>query len=206
MKFAALTGGIGMGKSTVADMFRSLGALTVDSDAIARSYLGIGTQGYERVVARYGSDLLDDRREIRRDRLAERIFKDTAERRWLESVVHPYVYERIGQEIEAAREKEGIMIIEVPLLFETKAEAWLRPVILVVCNRDAQIERIRRRMPGLSEENIIERINAQMPIELKQKSADFIVDNAGDIAHTVGQVKDIWNILLKDGAYEPEGR
>ncbi|MCL5278246.1 MAG: dephospho-CoA kinase [Deltaproteobacteria bacterium] len=190
-----------MGKSTVADIFRSLGALIVDSDAIARSYLNKGMEGYERVVEHWGRTILDNDYGIDRGKLAGIVFRDTAERKWLESIVHPYVFGIIGHEIEINRDREGIMIIEVPLLFETNADAWLRPVILVVCGRDAQIERLRRRDPRISYERIADRLRAQMPIEQKQKSADFIVDNSGDVENTARQTKNIWN-TLKDGEYE----
>jgi dephospho-CoA kinase len=196
MKIAALTGGIGTGKSTVADIFKSLGALVVDSDAIARSYLSKGMKGYDLVFQRYGKSILDNGSEINRQKLAEIIFKDAEERKWLESIIHPYVFEQIKHEIDIHAEKDGIMIVDVPLLFEAGSDAWLRPVILVTCERDAQIRRIQQRNPEMSYEHIIERMHAQMPIEQKQKSSDFVIDNSKDIENTTKQVRDVWDILI----------
>ncbi len=203
MKIVSLTGGIGTGKSTVVDIFKSLGALVIDSDVIARSYLSKDAAGYTMVVNRYGRDILDTNSEIQRQKLAEIIFKDAAERKWLESLIHPYVFEQIGHQIGRSMDKEGIMIVDIPLLFEADAEAWLRPVILVTCDRNVQIQRIQKRNPAMSYEHILQRMRAQMPIEQKQKSSDFIIDNSNNIEITTQQVKKIWNILT-DRAYEPK--
>ncbi len=191
MKIVGLTGGIGTGKSTVAQIFGSFGAVIVDSDAIAKAYLSKGMTGYDMVVKRYGSQILDKRLELKREKIAGKVFKNTEERRWLESLVHPYVYERIKYEIENNKDKTGIMIIDVPLLFETGADKWLRPVIVVICDRYVQIKRIRQRNSEMSYEHIIERMHAQLPIEQKQKNADFVIDNSFSIEHTSRQVKKI---------------
>ncbi len=197
MKIAGLTGGIGTGKTTVAHMFEALGAVIIDSDVIARSYLSRGGNGYKQVVRRYGNDILDSNLEIKRQMIAEIVFKNIGERKWLEGLVHPYVYDRIKEEIGRYINKNGIIIIDVPLLFETGADSWLRPVIVVICNMDARIKRIQRRSPEMAYENIVERMHAQMPIEEKEKKADFVIDNSGSTAETTAQVKKVWDALTK---------
>ena len=200
MKMVGLTGGIGTGKSTVARIFESLGAVVIDSDVIARSYLSKGMPGYDQIVKRYGKKILNNELEADRQKIAGIIFRDSAERRWLEQLIHPYVFERIREEIHLRKDKDGIIILDIPLLFEAGAESWLRPVIVVVCGRDAQIQRIQDRTPEMPYEHILERIRAQMPIEEKQKKADYIIDNSSGVEQTRMQAEDIWNkiLLLKD--------
>ncbi len=198
MKIVGLTGGIGTGKSTVAGMFESLGAVIVDSDALARSYLSRGMNGYEQVLKRYGKGILSNNLEPDRLKIAGIVFKDATERRWLEQLIHPYVFEKIRDEINRWKDKDGIMIIDVPLLFESGADNWLRPVIVVVCSMDAQIKRIQSRTPEISYEHILERIHAQMPIEEKQKKADFIIDNSYGREQTKQQVVNIWRTFMQE--------
>ena len=196
MKIVGLTGGIGTGKSTVAHIFESLGAVVIDSDEIAREYLSKGMPGYEKVVNRYGKKILNKDLEADRQKIAEIIFSDSTERRWLEQLIHPYVFEKIRDEINLRKDKDGIIILDIPLLFEAGANSWLRPVIVVVCSRDAQIKRIQNRTPEMPYEHILERIRAQMPIEEKQKKADFIIDNSSGIEQTKKQAEDIWNTIV----------
>ncbi len=198
MKSVGLTGGIGTGKTTVAHIFESLGAVIVDSDTFARSCLSKDMDGYKQVLKRYGDKILNSDLEIDRQNIAEIVFKDATERRWLEQLIHPYVFEKIRYEINLRKDKDGIMIIDVPLLFETGADSWLRPVIVVVCSKDTQIKRIQGRTPDMPYEHILERIHAQMPIEEKQKRADFIIDNSNGREQTKEQVESIWHTLIQD--------
>ncbi len=198
MKIVGLTGGIGTGKSTVAHIFESLGAVIVDSDVFARSYLSKGMEGYNQVLKRYGNNILNRDLEVDRQKIAEIVFKNESERIWLEQLIHPYVFGKIGDEINLRKDKEGIIIIDVPLLYETGADNWLTPVIVVVCSKDIQINRIQKRTPYMSYEHIINRINAQMPIEEKQKKADFVIDNSYGMEQTKEQVESIWHKLIQE--------
>ncbi len=200
MKIVGLTGGIGTGKSTVARMFGMLGAVVIDSDELARSYLLKGMQGYDQVVNRYGKNILDRNLEVDRQKIADIVFRDSAERKWLEQLIHPYVFTRITGEIDKRQGQQGVMIIDVPLLFESGAESWLRPVIVVVCDTQAQIRRIQSRTPYMTYEHILSRIHAQMPIEEKRNKADFVVDNSQDMEHTKKQVERIWTALSQDAS------
>lgn len=195
MKAVGLTGNIGTGKSTVAQMFESLGAIIIDADAIARTYLTKGMKGYEEVIKRYGRKILDQNLEINRQAVAEIVFKDENERKWLEQLVHPYVFQRIHEEISKRNNKKGIIIVDVPLLFETGANSWLHPTIVVFCDKAIQIKRIQDRSPNLSTKHILNRLNAQIPMEKKVTMADFVIDNSFSIKHTQQQVKRIWNEL-----------
>lgn len=209
MKVSGLTGGIGTGKTTVARMFESLGAVIVDSDSYAHDCLSKDSNGYKQVVGRYGESVLDAKHEIDREKIAGIVFKDPKEKQWLEQLIHPCVFDRIQQTITRFAEKDGIMIIEVPLLFETGAEQWLRPVIVVTCSEETQIQRIRHRTPGMDDGHILDRVRAQMPTEEKVKKADFVIDNSGSREQTSEQVKKIWASLSmyyeaeKRGSYGP---
>ena len=197
MKIVGLTGGIGTGKSTVARMFGSLGAVLVDADELARSYLSKGMQGYEQVLRRYGNAILGSDHEPDRQKIADIIFRDSIERKWLEQLIHPYVFTTIAEEMRRHQDQPGVMIIDVPLLFEAGAESWLRPVIVVVCTPEAQIKHIQGRTPDMPYEHILSRIHAQMPIEEKQKRADYVIDNSKDREHTREQVERIWQALTQ---------
>jgi dephospho-CoA kinase len=195
MKVVGLTGGIGTGKSTVAKIFESLGALVIDSDKIAKEYLSIGRTGYTEVIKRYGQGILNRHNDIDRYELARTIFKDDEEKKWLEQLIHPYVFKEIRSVIERYKDRKGVIIIDVPLLYETGAENWLKPVIVVACNQDIQIKRIHHRNEELTYKDIADRIHAQMPIEDKLKRADFVIDNSGDFAETALAVNKIWKII-----------
>ncbi|MGC8579178.1 MAG: dephospho-CoA kinase [bacterium] len=195
MKAVGLTGGIGTGKSTVAHMFADLGATVIDADSIARLYLAKGMKGYEQVINRYGKEILDDNLEIDRQKVADIVFKNTDERKWLEQLVHPYVFDKIKEEINLKKNRDGIIIVDIPLLFETGTDNWLRPVIVVSCAKNVQVRRLKARTPGMTDERILERIHAQMPMEEKIKRADFVIDNSFSLEHTKEQVEHIWNIL-----------
>jgi dephospho-CoA kinase len=129
MLIVGLTGGIGAGKSTVANMFAQLGALTIDADQLARQAIEKGSPGFNEVISTFGEEILSDG-EIDRQRLGSIVFKDSSKRKELESIIHPRVQEALAQKIKSLSPGD-ILIYEIPLLVETGAAGKFDYIITV---------------------------------------------------------------------------
>ncbi len=191
MKIVGLTGGIATGKSTVAEMFRDLGATIIDADLLARKVVERGAPAYHEIIREFGEGILDLQGNIDREKLGEIVFNDPRARKRLNEITHPRVFDLMQQELKRA-EREGarVVILDVPLLFESGADSWLKPVILVYADAQTQLNRLVER-DGCSAQRALARINAQMPIEEKRKKAQFVIDNRGDLENTRRQVLEI---------------
>jgi dephospho-CoA kinase len=191
MKVIGLTGGVGSGKSTVAEMLRELGATVIDADQAAHEVYAPGTRGFEAVVAEFGSDFVRDGA-IDRERLGMLVFNDAAALRRLNAIVHPLVREWMAARTAEAFERgDPIVIQDVPLLFENGLEGLFSSVLLVYAPAEVQLERLveGRRMPPERARAVIA---AQMPIEEKRRRAHHVVDNTGTIEQTRSQVEEVW--------------
>jgi dephospho-CoA kinase len=191
MKVIGLTGGVGSGKSTVAEMLRELGATVIDADQAAHEVYAPGTRGFEAVVAEFGSDFVRDGA-IDRERLGTLVFNDAAALRRLNAIVHPLVREWMAARTAEAFERgDQIVIQDVPLLFENGLEGLFSSVLLVYAPAEVQLERLveGRRVPPERARAIIA---AQMPIEEKRRRAHHVVDNSGTIEQTRSQVEEVW--------------
>lgn len=191
MKVIGLTGGVGSGKSTVAEMLRELGATVIDADQAAHEVYAPGTRGFEAVVAEFGSDFVRDGA-IDRERLGMLVFNDAAALRRLNAIVHPLVREWMAARTAEAFERgDQIVIQDVPLLFENGLEGLFSSVLLVYAPAEVQLERLveGRRVPPERARAIIA---AQMPIEEKRRRAHHVVDNSGTIEQTRSQVEEVW--------------
>jgi dephospho-CoA kinase len=201
MIVAGITGGIASGKSTVAGMFARNGARIVDADRIAREVVGRGMPAYADIIAHFGEAILQADREVDRSRLADIIFHDAAERQVLERIVHPRVREETARRLERIRREDAhaVVILDVPLLFESGMERGLQPVILVYVPEAVQVQRLMTR-DGLSEAEAMARIGSQMPIEKKKERADLVIDNSGSLESTRLQTLKIYRQLIEQRA------
>ena len=191
MKVIGLTGGVGSGKSTVAEMLRELGATVVDADEAAHEVYAPGTPGFDAVVAEFGSDFVHDGA-IDRQKLGALVFNDEAARRRLNAIVHPLVREWMAaRTAEAVERGDEIVIQDVPLLFENGLEDLFSSVLLVYAPEDIQLERLvqGRDVPPERARAIIA---AQMPIDEKRRRAHHVVDNSGTFDQTRKQVEEVW--------------
>ena len=191
-----LTGGIASGKSTVAAMFVALGAHLVDTDQLARRAVEPGSPGLARVVEAFGPGVLGPDGGLDRRGLREIVFADAAKRRRLNAIVHPLVAELMEAELAAleARDPGGVVLIDVPLLFETGWQQRVRAVVLVYCPAPRQARRLMVR--DQVDRNAAETaLAAQMDIEEKRRRAQFVVDNSGTLEETQTQVKTVWSQL-----------
>jgi dephospho-CoA kinase len=195
-KLAGLTGGIATGKTTVADLFREKGIYIIDADLIAREVVKKGMPAWRMIKEEFGDEILREDGELDRKKLGSIVFSSKEKIQKLNSIVHPFVRERMMEEIERAISMEKNILLDIPLLFENGIHQWLRPVILVYAPLEVQIERLMKR-DGLSREECEKRIRAQMPIEEKKKLADYIIDNSSDISKTKRQVEEVYEKIYR---------
>lgn len=193
-----LTGGIASGKSTVATMLRDLGIVIIDADVIAREVVEVGEDAYFKIIGAFGRTILHDDRTINRQKLGEVIFNNEQKRKALNSIVHPAVREKMSRlKMEFIKKGEKIIVLDIPLLFESKQTHLVEKVILVYVDRDVQVKRLMQRN-GLSVEEAEARINSQMPLTEKIPLADAVINNNGSIEETKEQLLAIlkqWELI-----------
>lgn len=185
-----LTGGIATGKSTFSYLFKEFGASVVCCDELAHRALWKNTKTYRSIVEAFGTDILDSAKRIDRRKLATHVFRDKKKRVKLEEIVHPSVFARLFQYME---KNTGIIILDVPLLFETGFERYVDQTIVVWCRRDEQVRRLCAR-DTITKAAAEARIRAQMPLAKKRKKADHVIDNT-DLATAVKTAKRVWKKL-----------
>lgn len=180
MDVYGLTGGIGSGKSSVADLLEEYGVPVVSADELSRVVVAPGSEGLRAVVERFGPEVVDERGELDRRRMANIVFGD-AERRELESILHPRIRDRFEQVLDAL-EKAGheVAVYEVPLLFERNLQGDMKAVILVTAPIDLRVARVRAR-DDVTETEVRQRIAAQMDEDSKRRRADYIIENDGSL-------------------------
>jgi len=196
MLTVALTGGIASGKTTVAEMFKSLGVPLIDSDLLAHQALMPQGEVYQEVLAQFGSEILNDDRTINRGRLGAIVFGNSARLQSLNSIVHPVVIRNIDVLVAEYRTLgHKVVLIDIPLLYEAGKADDYDMVILVHIPVDLQKKRLCDRNRELSGAEVEKRLGAQLPIDVKAERAHFVVDNSGTIEQTRAQVEKIWHIL-----------
>ena len=193
----AITGGAGSGKSTVARMFRDLGAPVLDADEAARNAVAVGTPAWQELRRAFGPEYFREDGELDRGKLARRVFADPAERRRLDEIVHPQVIREIKARLtDLERQGTPLVLVEVPLLFEAGLEKAYNRIIVVDADEADQVQRLGDRdRRGASE--IAGMLQAQLPLKDKLARADYVVDNRGALSNTLAQVKNIWGKLQK---------
>jgi len=195
VKIIGITGGIGSGKSIVSRMIRERGFPVIDLDELAHEIIEPGKPAYDQIIARFGKDILDPDRRIERRRLGAVVFSDTGARKDLEAITHPEISRLLLEKIERYR-SAGIelLFLEIPLLFETGMDSWIRPVIAVKCPVGVCLQRLGDR-DGFSVSESQARMNAQMDPEEKARRADFVIDNSSSLDETRARVEKILNEL-----------
>jgi dephospho-CoA kinase len=188
-----LTGGIASGKSTVSNILKEMNITIIDADVEARLAVEKGEPAYQKIVAEFGNDILLTNEEIDRVKLGSIIFHNAEKRQLLNSIVHPEVRKRMNNQVEAAKEREEqVIILDIPLLFESKLTHMVEKTILVYVDRDIQLKRLMERN-DLSLEEAEARIKSQMPLSEKVALADDVINNNGSIAETKKQVIEVLN-------------
>jgi len=192
-----LTGNIASGKTNARRVFAELGVHTVDADEIAHDLLMPGNDVYAKVVEAFGSGILDPDGMICRKRLGDIIFSDSEKRALLNSLVHPAVRVEVWRRIEELEvlHATGIVMVDAALLVETGSYKNYDRLVVVYCEPALQLDRLMRR-GGLTLEEAVARISAQMPVAEKLKVAHFCVDTSGTLSSTRQQIEEVHRALV----------
>lgn len=183
-----ITGNFGAGKTTVARMFKHLGAAVIDADKIAHQLIQPQSKIYKQIVIGFGRDILAGKR-ISRKRLARLVFSDTQALRKLNAILHPAIIKIIKKKIRQASRNE-ILVVDAALLIEAGLLSWVDRLIVVNIEPKVQKERLIKK--GFSQEEIERRLSMQIPQKEKTRLADFVIDNNGTMSQTRKQVKGIF--------------
>ena len=180
MKTYGITGGVGMGKSTVAGILTQHGVAVVDTDNLAREVVQPGEPALEEIRSTFGSIVFDPSGELNREALAGVVFRDEIARKKLEAILHPRI-QQLWQARLATWRKEGRTqaAVIIPLLFETRAESEFDTVVCIACSPATQRRRLDLR--GWTPDQIEQRISAQMPIAEKMSRAHQVVWSEGEL-------------------------
>lgn len=192
MLIVGLTGGIGAGKSTVANMFAQLGALTIDADQLARQAIEPGSSGFDEVVAEFSAKILTDG-DIDRQKLGKIVFKDSEKRKKLESIIHPRVQQALAEKIKTLSPGD-ILVYEIPLLVETGAAGKFDYIITVESDIENRLDRLFER--GMDEDEAERRIAAQASQDQREAVANRVIINDGDRAELFAECARIWESEL----------
>lgn len=190
-----LTGGIATGKSTVSDMFKDYGIPVVDTDQIAYDLLKKGSSSYDEVLTLFSNKILNTNGDINRKKLGKAIFNDDNLREKLNNIIHPKIKSVTLSEVKKHKELGApIIVIDVPLLFETDFVKLVDKSIVVYTTPKLQIERLIGR-DSISKDYALTKIDSQIPIEDKVKLADYVIDNSKSILTTKKEFNKIIKIL-----------
>jgi len=198
-----LTGNIGAGKSTVAELLVARGAYLVDADKVAREVVEPGAPAYLALVERFGTGILDGDGRIDRPKLAESAFQGPESVADLNAIVHPAIGLAMIEGKDAHQGTDAIVVMDIPLLKEFHRELLaLDAVIVVDVSPEVRLERLTTHR-GMAEQDVRARMAAQPTRQERLEGADFVIDNSGDAAHLAEEVDKVWaelELLLQTAA------
>ncbi len=194
----AITGGIAEGKTTVLNLFGSLGGQTISSDGIVATLLRPGTDLWHALIREFGETICTSAGELDRERLAALAFGDPRQRRRLNQLLHPPAVQAIEKSI-AHSDRDAPLFIEVPLLIEVCLQGLFDRVIVVQATPALQRQRLLMR--GISPALARQMLRSQLPTRAKVPFADWIVRTHRSLAEVEQQVRRIWQSLHTDGVY-----
>ncbi|MBV9746184.1 MAG: dephospho-CoA kinase [Acidobacteriia bacterium] len=192
-----LTGGLACGKSFVGQALARYGCFLIQADELGHEVLRPEGEAFSAVVSEFGRDILVDGR-IDRRRLAARVFGDPEALERLNRLVHPPVIAREETLIEEFRslEPKGVVVVEGAILIETGSYNRFDRLIVVSCSQQQQMERAMRR-DGVTEEDVLARLDRQMPLDEKRKLADFVIDTSATKEDTLRQTCAVYQELRR---------
>ena len=174
-----LTGSIASGKSTVSLMFDDFKIPVIDADKIAREVVEPGEEAYKGIVETFGDTILREDNTLDRKELGSIVFADKDKLETLNGIIHPAIRRKMIQKRDALeREGHSCIVLDIPLLFESKLENFVDKIIVVYVDEDTQLKRLMDR-DGFTKEEAKQRIESQMPVKEKVKLADKVVNNNG---------------------------
>ena len=198
MLAVGLTGNIGSGKSTVAQLLSERGATIIDADVLARRAVELGTPAFDMIVRRWGTSILSPNGHLERSSLRRIVFSDPTQLEELNKIVHPEVERLRVQLLDEARQRgDRITVCDIPLLFEKHMAPSFDRIVLVDAPRPLRLERLVRDR-ALRETEAMDMIAAQMPAELKRAGADYIIENDSTLNELERRVAGVWTQLTQE--------
>ena len=198
MTIVGVTGNIAVGKSTVAALFKELGAYVIDWDQLAREAVRPHSEAWREISEHFGKAVLNADLTVNRRRLASIVFSDGRELAKLNEIVHPHVFEMdemTTNEIKG-RDPDALIIKDIPLLFEVTRPIYVDKLIVVSASQETCLRRLEEK--GTDQREARRRMESQLPLEGKMRSADFVISNDGPLGDTKRQVEDIYTLLMKE--------
>lgn len=184
-----LTGSIATGKSTVSNYFKKAGFPVVDADLGARAVVEPGTQGLQAIKEHFGEDFLFPNGTLNRKKLGNVVFTDKDQLKALNQLLLPYIYDWVNDQAQSYQDQgHQLIVLDIPLLYETKYQDACDAVMLVYVPESIQLQRLMDR-DNLSEDEAFDRMLSQYNIEQKLRWADIVIDNQGSIQQTEQQVE-----------------
>ncbi|OGP84057.1 MAG: dephospho-CoA kinase [Deltaproteobacteria bacterium RBG_16_54_11] len=190
-KVIGLTGGIASGKSLVSQTLEGLGMAVIDADAISHELMAKDETVKQRVVKTFGTEVLTAGGAIDRGKLGGIVFRDPVRRQALERIMHPRI---LAQLRKRAQESSEDVVLEVPLLIEQGGHEQVDLVVVVYTTPERQVQRLMGR-DGITREEAIRRIDAQLPLAEKVSYAHYVIDNSGTVEETEDQVTRFYKLI-----------
>ncbi|MFZ7945641.1 dephospho-CoA kinase [Neobacillus sp. 19] len=195
-----LTGGIASGKSTVSNMLKEMDITVIDADVEARLAVEKGEPAYYKIIAAFGHEILKEDSKIDRSKLGSIIFHHAEKRQLLNEMTHPEVRKRMMEQVEKAKKNhEKVVVLDIPLLFESKLTYLADKTILVYVDNEIQLQRLMARN-HFTRDEAEARIRSQMPLSEKVALADAVINNNGSISETKKQLMEVlinWKINIE---------
>ena len=201
MLVIGLTGGIGSGKSTVSALLADRGAVVVDADAIVREVQAPGTQVFGAMVERFGPGVVAADGTLDRAAVADLVFTDTEALADLNAIVHPAVGKEIAERMAALAETDEVVILDVPLLVESKNAYPVAGLLVVDVDPEVAVQRLVAHR-GMREDDVRARMTRQASRDERRGRADRVIDNSGTPDDLRAQIDDVWDWIdaLRDGS------
>lgn len=194
MRVIGLTGGIACGKSTVSAYLKQHGAIIIDGDIVAKELSEPQKPMWQAYVEHFGNKILNEDNSLNRRLIGQIVFANEQEKTWMNTTMHPLIKDAIVKKLNLYRNDlantDKIVILDIPLLYEAGWDTFADEVWVVKIDKELQIERIQNR-DGLSYEEAVNRINAQMSVEEKARRADVVIDSSSAPKITLQKVAEI---------------
>lgn len=198
VRVIGLTGGIASGKTTISNILKELGAIIIDADKIARKVVEKSSPALKDIEENFGRDVLFKNGKLDRKKLGNIVFNDTGSLKKLNEIIHPYIVEKIIDEINHYKKtyNNRVIILDAALLIELNLMDLVEEVWLIVVPEEMQLGRLVER-DNISADQAQKRIDAQIPLEDKKKYADLIIDNSKDLTYLQAQIEENWERIIE---------
>ena len=198
MLIVGLTGGVASGKTAVSQILKEEGAYIINADQIARELVLPHKPAWSELIRAFGQEILQEDGSIQRKKLADKVFADPKQRKFLNQILHPRIKEEMDCRAKEIGEKdpEAIVVIDAPLIIELGDHREMDKLIVVTSTQPQQIERLKDR-DGTNPEEALRIVSSQMPLKEKLKFADYLIRNEGSMEETKKRAKEVYQELKK---------